>query len=216
MSQDAAVRASWKRGLSGFCATDHSSLEARSILARTDIRGISVFIGKEMYAKHGKIIVLGLKTLPPGVPDAQQLVDHGGKSKGFSIAVHPFRRRGTSLAGHMEKLKGLMAVEALNGGYDSEENLDAQDACLRLNLLPVAGSDAHFPGDMGLRATWFPDPMRPEAGLITALGDGQGRPVFPGEDNKFRFRDQAGKPKHGLRLAARFSGARWQDRALSS
>jgi predicted metal-dependent phosphoesterase TrpH len=177
MTLEQAVDAAKETGLDGICITDHDSLNVRyaEYLRETDF---PVFVGVEMYTKQGDMIAFGLEYLPKAQPTAQEFINFVATHNGFCYAAHPFRACGGGVAAHIYELNKLPGIEVLNGANTIAENNTAMQACRKLNCIPVAGSDAHFPEDVGRYATWFPDKIGSESELVTALKSGKGRPAI--------------------------------------
>jgi predicted metal-dependent phosphoesterase TrpH len=184
MSLEEAIASAKRHGLDGLCITDHDSMEIRAECPSD--ADFPVFVGVEMFTRQGDIVAFGLETLPRPNPDAREFVDFVKERGGFCFAAHPFRG-GNGLGRHLGGLRNLHGVEVLNGANLEEENRKALAECRRLNLVPVGGSDAHTGRDVGRCATWFPGSIATERDLVEALKSGEGRPVFRGEDGKYRF-----------------------------
>jgi hypothetical protein len=69
-------------------------------------------------------------------------------------------------------LKGIVALETLNGSVAPEENRYAQEAAERRDIKGVGGSDAHGLHALGRAWTCFPHPIGSQAELVAALRDG--------------------------------------------
>ena len=174
--EDAVVFARY-HGLDGLCITNHNSLDiAGSDMLRTV--DFPVFVGVEMSTLQGDILAFGLDSLPPSKPTAQEFIDFVVGRNGFSCAAHPFRAWGGGLGNFLDSLRALDGVEVFNGGNDDDENSRALQACMRLGLVALAGSDAHCGQDIGKCATWFPEPVASVQELIQAMKSGRCRPVM--------------------------------------
>jgi predicted metal-dependent phosphoesterase TrpH len=183
MSLREAVEAARKAGLDALCITDHGSMNIRkreAALLRNI--GFPVFIGVEMYTRQGDIIAFGLESLPSAKPTAQEFADFVAARNGFCFAAHPFRSSGGGLGDSLYALRNLNGIEIINGADSEFENGSAARACRELGLMPVAGSDAHRPDDVGRCATWFADVVTSERELVAALRAGKGRPAVRGRN----------------------------------
>ncbi|MDR2668613.1 MAG: PHP domain-containing protein [Desulfovibrio sp.] len=183
MSLREAVEAARNAGLDALCITDHGSMDIRkreAALLRNI--GFPVFIGVEMYTRQGDVIAFGLDSLPPAMPTSQEFADFVAARNGFCFAAHPFRSFGGGLGDALYAMRNLNGVEVLNGADSEYENGLAVRACRELGLIPVAGSDAHRPEDVGRCATWFPDAVASEWELTAALRAGKGRPAVRGRN----------------------------------
>jgi predicted metal-dependent phosphoesterase TrpH len=173
-------------GLHGVCVTEHHSfflsepLEEISREAR-----FPVFRALEYHAAAGHLLVFGVKAgpadLPRGLP-MQQAVDWVQRRGGVAVPAHPYQRQlvGGSLGDRVLELKGLVALEEINGSLSLEENRRATDACKRMNLRGIGGSDAHGHAVLGRVYTRFPSPIESMEELVTALRRGGYTPCWNG------------------------------------
>jgi predicted metal-dependent phosphoesterase TrpH len=176
MSLEDAVTFARCHGLDALCITNHNSLDigGGDFLRTVDF---PVFVGVEVSTLQGDMLAFGLQSLPRVTPTAQAFVDFVAAQDGFSCAAHPFRDWSTVLGNCLDSLRGLDGVETLNGGNNNYENRRAFQACARLGLVALGGSDAHRGRDVGRCATWFPEPVTSMRELIQALKSGGCRPV---------------------------------------
>lgn len=189
MSLEDAVAAAQAKGLDGLCITNHNSLDIQEQAAQISLAsGFPVFVGVEVSTLQGDIVAFGLPALSINTRvDAQEFIDLVNSHNGFCFSAHPFRTGGGGLGSHVSAVKGLHGIEVYNGGnvYPAD-NLKALQECQRLDLVPVAGSDAHGPGDVGLFATWFPGSISTMEELVAALKSGNCQPVALDTDGVYR------------------------------
>lgn len=163
MGLEDAIWAAKDSGLDGICITNHDSLDIRNAeyLRTVDF---PVFIGAEVRTVEGDIVPFGLDYLPSFKvePTAQQFIDYVRENNGFCFAAHPFRRCGGGINDSVYAVNGLHAIEVFNGCNTDTENSKALAACLELELIQVAGSDAHEPHEVGRCVTWFPEIINSE------------------------------------------------------
>ena len=185
MSVLEAVAAARKRNLDAICITNHDSMIIREAEC---MRGLDfpVFIGVEMSVAEGDIIAFGVESLPPRYAPAQECIDLVNAQGGFCYAAHPYRES-CGLADHIFRVTGLHGIEVWNGANMADENQRALEACRRLGLVALGGSDAHFAADVGRCATWFPSPVTSVQELVAALKKGDCRPVTKTADKQWRF-----------------------------
>jgi predicted metal-dependent phosphoesterase TrpH len=181
MSLKDAVDSARYHGLDGICITDHDSMEIqKTAAAYLGQVGFPVFIGVEVTTMHGDFVAFGLNSLPEIRPlyclPAQDFIDHVSAQNGFCFAAHPFRY-GEGEGRYLNFLHGLHGVEIYNGGNTANSNTKAAALCRKLNLIPVAGSDAHDVDDVGMYATYFPDRIETIDSLVQSLKSGKCRPV---------------------------------------
>ena len=200
MTLEDAVESARYHGLDGICITDHDSMEIQNDAAdylRT--LDFPVFVGVEVGTMHGDIIALGLSSLPEAKPfycmPTQDFINHVNAEGGFCFAAHPFRHW-TRDGRFLDSVQGLHGIEIYNGGNTRPKSNDmARQACRRLGLISVAGSDAHEVDDLGAYAMWFPDPIADTAALVTALKAGKGRPVMRTGTRGYTLHVKACRPK---------------------
>ncbi len=133
------------------------------------------------------MIVFGLEKEIKGIIRLEELREAVLKADGFIICAHPFRGFLTFGAGKlgltpekaMERpmFKLVDAVEVLNGKVTEKENALAEKVAAGLGLPITGGSDAHENSAVGTFATWFPEVIRDEKGLIEALRRGNYSPI---------------------------------------
>jgi predicted metal-dependent phosphoesterase TrpH len=177
MSLEDAVAQARRIGLDGLCITDHGSLDIRRAPCLQTL-DFPVFVGVEMTTRQGDIVAFGLDSLPRRQPTAQEFVNFVAGQGGFCFAAHPFRSWGGGMRHHVHTIKDMHGLEVFNGANTESDNAKALQACRRLGLIPVAGSDAHMVDDIGSYATWLPQPVRTMKELVAALKAGQGKPVI--------------------------------------
>jgi predicted metal-dependent phosphoesterase TrpH len=194
MSLEDAVTCARYRGLDALCITNHNSLDIvwSPLLQTVDF---PVFVGVEVSTRQGDMLAFGLDSLPPFTPTAQEFIDFVAGQNGFSCAAHPFRAWSTVLGNCLDSLHGLDGVETLNGGNDEQENSRAFQACERLGLAALGGSDAHLGRDVGRCATWFPEPVASVRELIRALKSGRCRPVMRSPGGRYQTGDDAARKR---------------------
>ena len=196
MSLEDAVKCAQYRGLDAICITNHDSLDiAGSDCLRTV--NFPVFVGVEVSTRQGDMLAFGLESLPPFRPTAQECIDFVAERNGFSCAAHPFRTWHNVLGNCLDGLRGLDGMEVFNGANIADENSQAWQACKRLGLVALGGSDAHRSQDLGRCATWFPEPVTSMRELIQALKSGRCRPVMRSPDGLYRTEDDRVLPCSG-------------------
>ena len=181
IDMEAGIKEAKRLGLGGICITDHDVVASKSKAKKLqDKYGILVIPGTEVNTVEGDIICFGIKDIPEGTLSAQKLVDHVEKSKGACIAAHPFRNNDRGLKENICRIKGIHAIEALNGNTDHDSNTKAVELAQELGIPCTGGSDAHRMENIGKYATRFPKDVRNESGFIEALRNGNIRPMsFP-------------------------------------
>ena len=145
-----AIYVAKKRGLDGIAITDHNTIagvkEAQKIAKELDFL---IIPGEEISTKEGHVLALGInKRIKPGLT-AKETIDKIHKQKGLAIAAHPY---GVILHHHsvrdLIKELNFDAVEVFNS-TNIIENKKAIEVARELNLVQVAGSDAHISSEIG-------------------------------------------------------------------
>ena len=196
MGLEEAVAFARRYGLDAICITNHDSLDiAGSDCLRTV--DFPVFVGVEVSTRQGDVLAFGLEALPSFRPTAQECIDFVAERQGFSCAAHPFRAWNNVLGNCLDRLRGLDGMEVFNGANIDHENSRAVQACRRLGLVALGGSDAHRGQDIGSCATWFPEPVTSMRDLIQAMRSGRCRPVMRCPDGLYRTGDGIVPPVSG-------------------
>ena len=185
MTVEQAIISARERKLDGICITNHDNMVIREAECMRTL-DFPVFVGVEMTVEEGDIIAFGVEWIPVRTVSAQEFIDCVNAQGGFCYAAHPYRD-GNGLADHVFHVTGLHGIEVWNGANLEQENQKAVAACQRLGLVAVGGSDAHFSGDVGNCATWFPSPVTSLDELVAALKKGDCRPVMKTADKQWRF-----------------------------
>lgn len=161
-------------GLSLIVITDHFSTEAASELPLPGLEGPPVvLVGQEYSTRDGDFLLFvpgGALTLPRGLPTEEVLTEVHAAG-GLTIWAHPFRWRREVREELLEA--GLVdAIEVLNGRTPPPENEKAKLLAEAYGLPGTAGSDAHFPEEIGSVANVCPEKIEHEKDLIEAVKAG--------------------------------------------
>jgi len=136
-----------KRGLNACAVTDHDFLEgAYKIAKETDFL---IIPGMEVSSADGHIVALNVaESIPKGL-SAVETVKRIHKAGGVAIACHPYVYFKGCLREHV--CSDFDAIEVINArafpfGVSVKK---AKEAAQRFNLSQVAGTDAHYPPQIG-------------------------------------------------------------------
>lgn len=175
-------------GLDGVCITEHDQFHQNDNLQLlSDVYGIKIFVGTEIYTKEGDILCFGLDTIPQNRITARELVQRMETLGGATVAAHPFRDNFRGIGELIVNLPGLTAVEAFNGNTSDEHNQMALDLAREKGIPLTGSSDAHSAERVGIFATEFPGVIENMDDLIRALRSGDCTPVrFTGEPGCFK------------------------------
>ncbi|OQX51293.1 hypothetical protein B5M47_01110 [candidate division CPR3 bacterium 4484_211] len=157
------------------CITDHDTAEGA-----LEIKGKNLFpviAGEEITSADGHLIGLFLKeTIPPNLP-AEETIARIKDQGGLVYSPHPFDFRNLGLGKKIYSLASQVdIIEAFNGAGDFFcRNHRAKKFADDYHLPGVAGSDAHFPDEIGtcttlVQAQCIDDIMTPK-GLLSSLDD---------------------------------------------
>jgi predicted metal-dependent phosphoesterase TrpH len=174
-SPEAMVKRALELGFDAIAVTDHNtvsgSLEAERLAEGT---GLLVIPGQETLASEGELITLGLRETLPSGRTVRETAGQARKAGGFVIAPHPFDPMRRGLGRAIEPcLKHMDAIEVFNArtifrGFNNKALSFAREHGLPM----VAGSDSHFPEEMGAVYMLVRAPMETRA-IFEAIRLGQ-------------------------------------------
>lgn len=142
-----AVEAARAKGLDGIAITDHNTIGGHPEAKKLSRDGFLVIPGIEISSTDGHILALGVSELvPQGLP-AGETVKLIRELGGIAVAAHPF----LPWKNHMLVYKAKFdAIEAFNSRALFPSNRLARRFAERNHFPTTAGSDAHFPDEVGL------------------------------------------------------------------
>ncbi len=165
-------------GLDAVCITEHHSYDLSRPFERIAAQaGFPVLRGLEYRAAEGHLLIYGVRAgkgdILPGLP-MQKVLDWVAARNGVAVPAHPYQAGliGRPLGDRVLALKGLVAIETLNGSASAQENQSALEAAQHLGLRGIGGSDAHGIQALGSAYTCFPNAIANEVELVRALRDG--------------------------------------------
>lgn len=174
-------------GLDGICLTDHHKTytpESLEVARECRRRGLLVFHGCEYSSLNGHVLVYGCNIedldLPLYAP-MQFVIDAANAHGGVCVPSHPFAygHNKYTLGEHVYQLRGLVALEVINGQcavQQDKANTDAQVAAVWTSLRMTGASDAHHASYIGCAWTEFDQEIRTERDFVHALTYGSYRP----------------------------------------
>lgn len=146
----AAVEAARAKGLNGIAITDHNTVGGHPEAKKFSKRGFLVIPGVEVSSADCHIVALGVTKLIPRDLPAKETVKRIREQGGVAIAAHPFTLGRKPGLVHKAKFD---AIEVLNSRALLLSNPLARRFAERHKIPMVAGSDAHFPEEVGLAYT---------------------------------------------------------------
>ena len=168
-----------EKGLDAICITDHDSMGLREYAAEyTKKTGFPIFVGIEFYSLQGDILAFGIDSYPDKRVSAQEFIDYVHAQGGVVIAAHPFRHNRRGLEDNLATLKGVDAVEILNGSTMPDATMMAVQYAIKSGFATTGGSDCHYPHKVGTCATYFEEPIHTMDELVAAIKNHKCKPVF--------------------------------------
>lgn len=168
-----------KRGLDAICITDHDDMGLRSYAEEYSKKvGFPIFVGIEFYSLQGDILAFGIDSYPDERISAQEFIDMVHEQGGVVISAHPFRHNRRGLEDNLDTLKGVDAIEILNGSTLPDATMMAVKYARKYGFAITGGSDCHYPDKVGICATYFPKEIRTMEELVTAIKNHECRPAF--------------------------------------
>lgn len=175
-----------KRHLDAICITDHDSMglkeHAREVSKRT---GFPIFVGIEYFSLDGDILAFGIDSYPEERIGAQEFIDLVHDQGGVVISAHPFRHNRRGLEGKLDTLRGVDAIEILNGSTLPDASMMAVYYARKYGFAITGGSDCHYPDKVGICATYFPNPIHTLDDLIDAIRKKECKPAFHQDFNYY-------------------------------
>lgn len=165
-----------KKGLDGVAVTDHDTVLGARKLAKQ--KSFLVIPGIEVSSLHGHI--LGLNVTEPVQPklDITQTVDKIRQLGGIAIIAHPSVVIKTGLGSNITSASHIDGVEVINASafpFFLSVRLGRRLAT-RLDLPQTAGTDAHYPEEIGSAYTII-DADSNTDDVIQAIKKGRTEPV---------------------------------------
>lgn len=176
---DEVVARARQVGLDAVCITEHHAYDLSAPFVQIATQeNFPIFRGLEYRAEEGHLLIYGVPAgrgdLLPGLP-MQTAVDWVNRRGGAAVPAHPYQEGMVSraLGDRILGLKGIAAIETLNGSVRSDKNERAQWAARQMGLPGIGGSDAHGIQALGNAYTCFEDAFQTELELAQALRAGR-------------------------------------------
>lgn len=154
------VRVAQKRGLDGIAITDHNTIRGGQEAKKYETKDFKVIIGAEIMTEKGEITGLFLsKDIKSR--EAEGVINEIKEQGGIVVIPHPFDRlRHSAFHPIEEYIKLTDAIEGFNSRCVFEgDNKKAIESATKYDLPVIAGSDAHYPNEIG------------KAGITTGTND---------------------------------------------
>lgn len=179
LSLEEMVEIAKRRGLDAICITDHDSMGLKEYAAEYSKKtGFPIFVGIEFYSLQGDILAFGIDTYPDERISAQEFIDMVHAQGGVVVSAHPFRHNRRGLEESLDVLKGVDAIEILNGSTLPDATMMAVKYAKKHGFTITGGSDCHYPDKVGICATYFPNEIRTMEDLVQAIKNHECQPAF--------------------------------------
>lgn len=179
ISLEEIVEIAKKRGLDAICITDHDSMGLREYAKEySEKTGFPIFVGIEYYSLQGDILAFGIEHYPEERVDAQAFIDYVHEQGGVVVSAHPFRHNRRGLEGSLDILRGVDAIEILNGSTLPDATMMAVKYAKKYGFAITGGSDCHYPDKVGICATYFPNAIKTMDDLVSAIRNRECQPTF--------------------------------------
>ncbi|MEZ5334856.1 MAG: PHP domain-containing protein [Methanolobus sp.] len=154
MKPETLVRKAVSRGLDGIAITDHDTIKGALQARKFETESFRIIVGCELMTRKGEIIGLFLneeiKSRDP-FEAIKEIHDQGG----IVVVPHPFDEFRSSRFKNIESIVHLVdGIEVFNSRCLKDESNDAaREYAVKKQkehgLAMLAGSDAHFPNEVG-------------------------------------------------------------------
>lgn len=139
-----------QKGIDCLAITDHEEVEgAKKVMEYAFGKSILIIPGIEVKSRKGDILGLNIKEKIPAGLSVRETIRRIKEQGGMAIIAHPFSFL-YHFRGNLREFLGEMdGIEAFNAAIFASENKKALEFAKKHNLAFTAGSDAHFPDDIG-------------------------------------------------------------------
>ncbi len=174
MSLASIVRAMRKGKVEAIAVLDHDQIEGAKRLA--EMAPFPVIIGQEVLTTEGEIGGLFLKEMiPPGVP-LEETVERIKEQGGLVYATHPLAKDAPQSIGRKALeaiLERVDIIEGFNARIRHREDNEAARELAQSRAIAIgAGSDAHFPWEIGRAGVEIKEFSTPQE-FLSNLQEGQ-------------------------------------------
>lgn len=144
------VKVANEKNLNGLAITDHNTIRGGKQVSKQNKSQLLVIVGSEIATDVGDLIGLFL-TKEIESRDSLEVLDEIRLQGGVSVFPHPSRGHNLKNAKTIEVLKIIDCIEVFSSR--SPIKADEKEFLELFNRVRVAGSDAHFPQEIGLCQT---------------------------------------------------------------
>lgn len=149
------IEVSLKKGLSGIAIVDHDTILGGIKAKEINKTDLEIIAGIEIKTEFGDVVGLFLEK-EIYTKDFFSLVEKIKDQGGLVVLPHPFKKHRLE----QKFLKKIDLVEVFNSRLKESLNRKAEALACKLSLPQVAGSDAHFPWEIGRGVVKMKKPLR--------------------------------------------------------
>lgn len=170
-----------KQELDGVVITEHNTVWPGEKIIEFNRRlphHRRLYRGIEVSTSICHVVVIGLdcfEGIYPGMPP-ERLIEKAENNQAAAILVHPFLPS-TGFDPERERLEGFHGVEVASTMTHGNFRKQTLALCRKKCAMPVAGSDAHCPSNLGKAFTVFPFLPVDEKELALMIRHGLGVPM---------------------------------------
>jgi len=135
-----------KIGLGAIAITDHN--EIKGALEAKKLRILEVVRGIEVSTSQGHVLAYGLDCKVPRDLSIEETIEKIHDCGGIAVAAHPYRFW-SGIGERNTKNHNFDGIEVFNARCKESSNRKAKKLVQILNKPFTAGSDAHFPDNLG-------------------------------------------------------------------
>ena len=151
MSLERVIKATRRNGLDGVAVIDHNEIEGAKRLA--EVAPFPVIVGEEVLTREGEVAGLFLRQRIPPALSLEETVARIKEQGGLVYATHPLARDVPQSIGR-EALESIIDRIEIIEGFNARirhqsDNDNAKEIARRHGIAVGAGSDAHFPWEVG-------------------------------------------------------------------
>ncbi len=137
-----------KKGLGAIAITDHN--EIKGALFAEKLKIMPVIKGIEISTASGHVLAYGVEELIPRGLSIEETIEKIKDLGGIAVAAHPYRFwSGIGEENVTKNSAKFDAIEVFNGRCSPRSNSRARELATKLRKPLTAGSDAHFPDELG-------------------------------------------------------------------
>lgn len=159
-SSEDVVEAALEAGLDGIAITNHDTLAGYDAANTLAPAKLTVIPGVEVTTTQGHLLALDVNEVPPQ-DDPLTVINAVHDQDGLAILSHPFDKLREYYTDNLYDIANLVdGVEVLNSRcLIPQYNQNARSFAERHSLTITAGSDAHFPMEVGRAYTMCDGPI---------------------------------------------------------